>query len=814
MAVRSNRKRVGTVTRKRVASERKELQSTNEELETSKEEPQSLNNVNTLKNLADALRRSEESLARERLNLQTIFDAVNVGLLLIDEDGVVRRVNETASRWVGKDFSASSCLQPGDFLGCIHAIADPAGCGHTRFCALCPIRNSFETALRSGQPVHHVEAQATFETDGTATSLWLEISADSLILDGKQHVVLAMNNITARKQAEEALRSSEARFRAIFEQAAVGIGQIDLDGRILTTNQMVSQILGYSREELRQKTFEEITHPEDLPGELELIDGIIAGRDSSYTVEKRYLRKDGSPVWVRVTSSLAHDASGKPALRISVIEDIGELRKTRRELERIASFPVLNSNPIIEVDPDGRVSFANPATRRLLPDIEERGTGHPWLADWESVVSAGRKPDATLTSREVLADGRWYHQTIHFVTGMQRVRIYGLDITARKQAEEKLLEREEQLRIFVEYAPASIAMFDTHMRYLAVSQRWLADFGLKGQGLLGRSHYEVFPETTERQKEFHRRCLAGVVERAEEDRLERPDGSIQWIQWEMRPWRSALGTIGGIIIFSEDITERKRTEEILRRSAEELARSNKDLEQFAYVASHDLQEPLRIVSGFIGRLRERYGSSLDDKAREYIDFAVQGAQRMSQLVHDLLEYSRVQARPRQLEPANMKEAFDRALANCMASIRETGAAVTCGDLPTVMGDPTQLVQLLQNLIGNAIKFRRPEASPEVHLFARREKDDWVFHMHDNGIGIPMDQAERIFMIFQQLHTRDMYPGTGIGLAICRKIVERHGGRIWVQSELGKGSTFSFSLPAASPPNASGSAGAPLLEMPQ
>jgi PAS domain-containing protein len=260
MAVRSSRKREGAVGRKRVASERKELQPV-KELETLKEEPQSPNDVNTLKNLADALRRSEESLARERLNLQTIFDAVNVGLLLIDEDGVVRRVNEMASRWVGKDFSASSCLQPGDFLGCIHAIADPAGCGHTRFCALCPIRNSFETALRSGQSVHHIEAQATFETDGTATSLRLEISADPLILDGKQHVVLAMNNITARKQAEEALRSGEARFRAIFEQAAVGIGEIDLDGRILSTNQMVSQILGYSREELRQKTFEEITRP-------------------------------------------------------------------------------------------------------------------------------------------------------------------------------------------------------------------------------------------------------------------------------------------------------------------------------------------------------------------------------------------------------------------------------------------------------------------------------------------------------------------------------------------------------------------------
>jgi PAS domain S-box-containing protein len=808
MAVRSNRGRAGAVGRKRVASERKEPRSANQKLKTSKEELQNLDHVSALKNLADALRRSEESLARERINLQTMFDAVNVGLLLIDEDGVVRRVNEAASRWVGKDFSASRGPQPGDYLGCVHAIADPAGCGHTLFCTLCPIRNSFETALRSGQPVHHVEAKAAFEIYGTVTPLWLEISADPLILDGKQHVVLAINEITARRQAEEALRLSEARFRAIFEQAAVGIGQIDLDGRIRTTNPMVSQILGYSKVELLQKTFEEITHPDDLPGERVLINGIIAGRDPFYTIEKRYLRKDGSPVWVRVTSSLVHDASRKPALRISIIEDIGELRKTRRELERIASFPMLNSNPIVEVDPDGRVSFANPAVRHLFPDLAERGTDHPWLADWESVASAGREPDAKLTSREVFVGGRWYHQTIHFVTGMQQVRIYGLDITVRKQAEEKLLEREEQLRIFVEHAPASIAMLDTHLRYLAVSQRWLADYGLTDQQLFGRSHYEVFPEITEQWKEVFRRCLAGAVERAEEDRFERPDGSIQWIRWEVRPWRSALGTIGGIIIFSEDITERKRVEETLRRSAEELARSNKDLEQFAYVASHDLQEPLRIVSGFIGRLRERYAASLDDKAREYIDFAVQGAQRMSQLVRDLLEYSRVQARPRQLEPANMKEAFDRACANCMASIHESGAAVSCGDLPTVMGDPMQLVQLLQNLIGNAIKFRRPEVSPEVHLFARRERDDWVFHMHDNGIGIPMDQAERIFLIFQQLHTRDIYPGTGIGLAICRKIVERHGGRIWVQSQLGKGSTFSFSLPAASPSQASGPAGAP------
>jgi signal transduction histidine kinase/PAS domain-containing protein len=239
---------------------------------------------------------------------------------------------------------------------------------------------------------------------------------------------------------------------------------------------------------------------------------------------------------------------------------------------------------------------------------------------------------------------------------------------------------------------------------------------------------------------------------------------------------------------------REQGEEAMRRTAEELRRSNLELEQFAYIASHDLQEPLRMVTGFMGRIRERYADQLDAKGQEFIGYAVDGAQRMSELIKDLLAYSRVQRSTQPFVEVDAGAVFAAAAANCRASIQACGAEVTCGELPTVRGTGTQLTQLLQNLIGNAVKFRRPGVRPEVRVSARREGEWWVFEVKDNGIGIAAGQRERVFQIFQRLHTRDKYPGTGIGLAICKRIVERHGGRIWVESTPGEGSEFLFTLP--------------------
>jgi signal transduction histidine kinase len=232
----------------------------------------------------------------------------------------------------------------------------------------------------------------------------------------------------------------------------------------------------------------------------------------------------------------------------------------------------------------------------------------------------------------------------------------------------------------------------------------------------------------------------------------------------------------------------------LRQLIAELERSNKELEQFAYVASHDLQEPLRMVSSYTQLLERRYGDKLDEKGRKFVDFAVDGAVRMQQLINDLLEFSRVSTRGKPMKPVDMNRVLDTVKINLSVAIRESDAVVTNDQLPTVLADETQLVQLLQNLVGNAIKFRRaPPARPEVHVSAQVRETECVFTVRDNGIGIAPEYFERIFVIFQRLHAKGEYPGTGIGLAVCRRIVERHGGRIWVESAPGQGSTFYFAL---------------------
>ena len=249
-----------------------------------------------------------------------------------------------------------------------------------------------------------------------------------------------------------------------------------------------------------------------------------------------------------------------------------------------------------------------------------------------------------------------------------------------------------------------------------------------------------------------------------------------------------------ILLAIEDITERRLREEELKKLSEELARSNTELRDFAYVASHDLKKPLQSIEGFAKLLGRRYKGKLDAKADEFIEYIGSSVKRMQELIKDLLEYSQIGAKEKKFKPTDCSGVVDKAVGNLQAAIEESNAVVTYDELPTVMVYTPQIISLFQNLIDNAINFRGEEA-PRIHISAQRKGDEWVFSIQDNGIGIDPKDSEQIFGMFQRLHGSTEYPGTGIGLAICKKIVGHHGGRIWVESEPGKGSTFFFTLPA-------------------
>ncbi len=834
------------------------------------------------------------------------------------------------------------------------------------------------------------------------------------------------------KRSQATLRASEERYRGLVEMSPHAVC-ITRDDCLVYANPAALGLFGAKAPaQLLGKSPYDLFHPEYHPILRERLRTLQAGEPVP-PIEGQIVQVDGAPRTVEVATSPFVDREG-PATQL-ILRDTTDRKRAEAALRQQAHLLDLSHDAIVVWEFGGAIEYWNAGAEILYGYSRDEAVGrgiHDLLATFHP-------QGMTACETDLERAGEWRGELLHLTKADRAVTVESRmvlipqdgrrlvfetnrDITERKRAEAALRAREEQLQLFVNHAPAAIAMLDTEMRYLMTSQRWLEDYGLTGQTVQGRSHYEIFPETPERWKAIHRRCLAGAVERADEDAFVRADGTLLWLQWESRPWYVAPDTIGGLLIFSEDITARKQAEaeirslarfpsenpqpvlrltgeglilyaneaaaavlktwgcavgerapapwpEIVRdalaqpapwtldircgdqvyrfslgavpeigyvnlygsditdrqraeaalresearfralfesandaimvtdlwgpgrvlaanpaagrlfgytaeefhaldrealldpadqavgallaardatgqaaaeftyrrkdgsrftgeltvamfpdgqddrrtvaiirditarKEAEaalqetlaELRRSNRDLEQFAYVASHDLQEPLRMVAGFTQLLAKRYADQLDQSAKDFIKFAVDGATRMQRLIQDLLAYSRVTTRGGSPAPTSAGAAIQTALRNLQHALQETGAEVTYEDMPTVHADATQLTQLFQNLIGNALKFHG-EAPPRVRVSATPQDDAWVFAVQDNGIGIDPRYFDRIFAIFQRLHTAERYPGTGIGLALCQRIVERHGGRIWVESTPGQGATFYFTLP--------------------
>jgi PAS domain S-box-containing protein len=534
-------------------------------------------------------------------------------------------------------------------------------------------------------------------------------------------------------------------------------------------------------------------------------------------IEEQYML-GGEKLWVYTVKTPLRDKEGHTAGILGVFSDITERKRAEEALRasedrfRIASE---TSNDVVyEWDLKQNVQWFGKIDEMLgyapgeFPRTLDGWAASLYPEDLERVTAAiqahlkEKVPfDSEYRVRSKDGDYRWWAArgaTTRTPEGTP-VRWVGTvtDITERIRAEEVLRESERRLREAQKMAQLGYWSWDVRSGIVEWSEEVYNIFHLDPNKFIPHIDsilaLSPWPEDHERDKELIRTAMESHEKGDYEQRFIRPDGSTGYYYSTFQGKYDEEGNLISIIGTVLDITERKSAEETLQLTLVDLERSNKELEQFAYVASHDLQEPLRMVASYTQLLAQRYEGQLDDKARMFIDYAVDGAVRMQRLINDLLAYSRVNTQVKTHEILDSHAVLGEALRNLSAAIEENRAIVSNDDLPTVRADAIQLSQLFQNLIGNAIKFHSAEL-PRIQVSACDLGREWQFSVKDNGIGIDAQYADKVFVIFQRLHTRQEYSGTGIGLAICKRIVERHGGRIWFESEPGKGSTFYFTLP--------------------
>ncbi|MGE5351818.1 MAG: PAS domain S-box protein [Acidobacteriota bacterium] len=753
-----------------------------------------------------------------------------------------------------------------------------------------------------------------------------------------------------RKKANNRLKESEILFRSTFEQSYIGTGHIGGNLRYLRLNRQYCDILGYSHEELYARTFQDITYVKDMEKETPFFRRLQTGEIESYSIEKRFVLKNGSLLWCLNTKSRAYDSEGNFRFYITTIEDISvrknyedALRESEERFRRaIEDSPI----PIMIHAEDGKVTLVNEAWTDLsgyrlediptIPDWTKKAYGSKSL-EVESFIKSlyslkGKNVDLELNVRT--RDGRhliWQFYSAplgNLPDGRRSVISMAIDITNRRIIEENLRQSEESFRLLADSLPQIIWSTDPDGWIFYYNKKWTEFSGLSLEESQGWKWMDlVHPEDQQRTKELWLNSLSKGQAYEVEHRLRQKDGEYCWflsrgipmkegdkilkwfgastnineqkitqqelqsalsklresetnllnaqklahmgsfyidvlnnkVEWSEEVYRifemdtgqpalsinewmehlhpadreivlnaiekaskgrtamtaeyrifTAKNRIRHIATISEpvsdssgdlvkvfgtiiDITDRKLAQARLEKTLKELERSNVELEQFAYVASHDLQEPLRMMHSYAELLEKRYKGKLDESADDFLHFITGGAKRMQQLINDLLQYSRVTTRGKPFESVGSMEVLSNVLDNLQISIEESGAKITSDSLPVVRADKTQLVQLFQNLLSNSIKFC-DNRLPEIHIGLAENEYEWIFSVKDNGIGIDPEFFDRVFIIFQRLHDREKYPGTGIGLAVCKKIVERHQGRIWVESEKGKGTTFYFTLP--------------------
>ncbi len=610
---------------------------------------------------------------------------------------------------------------------------------------------------------------------------------------------LAAGDVTEAKLAEQQLRDQAA----LLELSHDAILVRSLDGQILFWNRGAIDTYGFTREAAIGASAADLLNTE-FPLPAAEIQSLLE-QGSEWEGELGHRRQDGKHIVVSSRWSLLRDGDGTPRAVMEINREITDRKQTAAKVaaERERFNGILDVLPpyVILLTPDYHVAFANREFRRRFGEPRGRacyeflfGRSSPCeVCETYKVLKSGNPLQWEWTG----PDGRDYE--IHdfpFVDtdGASLILEMGVDVTDRKRAERMLQEASRYTRSLIEASLDPLVTIDREGNITDVNQATEKATGVNRDRLIGSEFAQYFTDPDKARKGYQQVFTTGFV-RDYPLAIRHASGGVVEVLYNASIFRNGTGEVAGVFAAARDITARKRAEQALSERAAELARSNAELQQFAYVASHDLQEPLRMVANYTQLLARRYRGRLDPDADEFIAYAVEGATRMEALIQALLAYSRVTTQAQVPMRVSPDRILSVALANLTVAIQESGAIITSDPMPDVMADEVQLMQVFQNLVGNALKFRRGEPC-QIHIAGTARGHECIFSVRDNGVGIAPEHHDRIFGLFQRLQARAAYPGTGMGLAICKKIAERHGGRIWVESEPGEGSTFYFTLPLA------------------
>lgn len=651
------------------------------------------------------------------------------------------------------------------------------------------------------------------------------------------------------------LQANERQFRLLFEQAPIGMAIAAPDGRFLRVNQAYCDTIGYNAAELQQMNLIEITHQDDLPSNIQLIQQLLAGEIPEFLLEKRYHHKDGRTIHALLQVVLERDADGRPLHLIGQVVDITDRKKAeeeRRANQQLLQGLIENSTALIFVkDLDGRYVMVNtPFEKALrLPRTEIIGhTDHDLFSP--AVASKIRQNDTAV----IHSGGPIQYEenptenpesvtylSIKFPLFDDTGRAYALagistDITKQKKTENLLRRQKVQLEALRQVGLEITAQLDLNallQSIIAHSVEILnADRGAlwlyqsdedvlkmvanhngaipvgatvaRGQDIIGAVWETGHPLVISNYREYPDHTPAFVAAMGDASIVGVPifwgsivQGAISIAKNRPNAFTDADAELLTLLAAQAAIAlENARLHENIQRHSQELARSNQDLQDFAYAASHDLQEPLRKIQAFGDRLQARYADQLDARGLDYLQRMQQAATRMQTLIVDLLAYSRVTTQARPFMPVDLNQVLTAVLTDLDMRLEETKATIQLDPLPTIDADSTQMAQLFLNLLSNALKFTAPDRPPVIHIHSQpADRNYYTIMISDNGIGFDEKYLDRIFGVFQRLHGREEYSGTGVGLAICQKIVKRHNGHITAQSTPGAGATFIITLPA-------------------